>query len=170
MVFDLHLQNENMVKDVSPFLDQDTIQHDITHTAYRSKLDMSEAYEQICIRLEDIPKTAFLTIYGTFVSCIMQQGNCNAPSTFQRLMTAVFCEYIVRFVHVYLNDIFIYSSSINEHKEHLAQVFNNLRSAQLYLSRDKVNLYSQQMDCPGHVITNVGIQACTDKMQKIWDW
>ena len=48
-VFDLHLQNENTVKDVSPFPDQDTIRHDVAHTAYRSKLDMLEAYEQICV-------------------------------------------------------------------------------------------------------------------------
>ena len=131
---------------------------------------MLEAYEQICIRPEDIPKMAFSTIYGTFMSHVMQKGDCNAPSTFQRLMTAVFREYIVQFVHVYLDDIFIYSSSINEHEEHLSQVFDNLRSAQLYLSWDKVDLYSQQMDCLGHVITNAGIQACTDKMQKILDW
>src|SRR6266481_452895 len=169
-VFDLCLQNENMVKDVSPFLDQDTIRNDVARAAYRSKLDMSEAYEQICVRLEDVPKTAFSTIYGTFISRVMQQGDCNTPSTFQRLMTAVFHEYIVRFVHVYLDDIFIYSSSIDEHEGHLSQVFDNLRSAQLYLSRDKVNLYSQKMDCLGHVITKAGIQACTDKMQKIWDW
>ena len=43
-VFDLHMQNENTEKDVSPFPDQDTIQHDVACAAYRSKLDMSEAY------------------------------------------------------------------------------------------------------------------------------
>ena len=49
MVFNLRMQNENMEKDVSPFPDQDTIWHDITCAAYKSKLDMSEAYEQIRI-------------------------------------------------------------------------------------------------------------------------
>ena len=41
-VFDLHMQNKNTEKDVSPFPDQDTIWHDVAHAAYRSKLDMSE--------------------------------------------------------------------------------------------------------------------------------
>ena len=132
-VFDLHMQNKNMEKDVSPFLDQDTIWHDVVHAMYRSKLDMSEVYEQIHIHDEDIPKTAFAIIFGTFVSQVMQQGDCNAPSTFQRLMT-VFCNFVMRFVHVYLDDIFIYSSTIEEHKDHLAQVFNKLWEAQLYLS------------------------------------
>ena len=123
------MQNKNTEKDVSPFLDQDTIRHDIVHATYRSKLDMSEAYEQICVRPEDVPKTAFATIFGTFVSLVMQQGDCNAPSTFQRLMTVVFRDYIARFVHVYLDDIFIYSSSIEEHEKHLGLVFNKLREA-----------------------------------------
>ena len=50
MVFNLLMQNENMEKDVSPFLDQDTIWHNVACAAYRSKLDMSEVYEQIHIR------------------------------------------------------------------------------------------------------------------------
>jgi len=49
-------------------------------------------------------------------------------------------------------------------------VFKQLRNAQLYLSRDKVDLYSQSMDCLGHIISDVGIHADTDKMQKIRDW
>ena len=67
-VFDLSMQNENMEKDVSPFPDQDTIQHDVAHAVYRSKLDMSEAYEQIHVCNEDIPKMAFTTMFSTFVS------------------------------------------------------------------------------------------------------
>ena len=128
------MQNENTEKDVSPFPDQDTIWHDVARAAYRSKLDMSEAYKQIHVRDEDVPKTAFATIFGTFVSRVMQQGDCNAPLTFQRLMTSVFRDFVTRFIHVYPDDIFIYSSTIEGHEKHLAQVFQKLREAQLYLS------------------------------------
>ena len=111
-VFDLRQQNENTWKDVTPFPDQDTIHHDIARAKFRSKLDMTEAYEQMCIIPEDIGKTTFSTIFGTFQSRVMQMGDCNAPSTFQRLMTAIFPNYLRRFVHIYLDDIFIYSQSI----------------------------------------------------------
>src|SRR6266481_1711464 len=131
---------------------------------------MLEAYEQICMRPEDISKTALATIYGTFMSLVMQQGDCNVPSTFQRLMTSVFCDFIARFIHVYLDDIFIFSSSIKEHEQHLSQVFDKLWETQLYLSQEKVDLYSERMDCLGHIITEAGIHADADKMQKIWDW
>ena len=63
-----------------------------------------------------------------------------------------------------------YPLTIKEHKDHLTQVFNKLREAQLSLSQDKFNLYSERMDCLGHIITNTGIHACADKMQKIQDW
>ena len=86
LIFDLHMLKENMEKDVSPFPDQDAIWHNVVHAAYRTKLYMSEVYKQICICDEDIPKTAFTTIFSTFMSRVMQQRDCNAPSTFQRLM------------------------------------------------------------------------------------
>ena len=56
-VFNLRMQNENTEKDVSPFPDQDTIWHDVARAAYRSKLDMSEAYEQIRVRDEEVPNS-----------------------------------------------------------------------------------------------------------------
>ena len=97
---------------VMPFPDQDTICHDIAQAKFRSKLDMTKAYEQTCIRPEDVGKTTFSTKFGTFQSQVMQMGDCNAPSTFQRLMTTTFQDFLGRFVHIYLDNIFIYSQSI----------------------------------------------------------
>ena len=94
----------------------------------------------------------------------MQQGDCNAPSIFQRLMTTVSHKYIAWFIHVYLDDIFVFSSSIEEHEAHLALVFDRLCEAQLSLSQDKVDLYSAKMDCLGHIMTDAGIHANVDKM------
>src|SRR6202040_270774 len=90
--------------------------------------------------------------HGTFVSHTMQQGDCNAPATFQRLMTVIFREYIRRFVHIYLDNIFVFSNSIKEHEKHLGFVFDKLRKAQLFLEESKLNLYSKKMDCLGHII------------------
>ena len=104
---------------------------------------MLNAYEQIRVEPKDVWKTVFATIYGTFVSHTMQQGDCNAPATFQRLMTVILRDYIGRFIHVYLDDIFVYSNSIEEHKKHLELVFNKLRQAHLYLEESKLNLYSK---------------------------
>ena len=65
-VFDLRQQNDNTWKDVTPFPEQDAIRHDIVYAQFRSKLDMTEAYEQTCIKPEDVRKTTFSKIFGTF--------------------------------------------------------------------------------------------------------
>ena len=134
-IFDLWQQNENTWKDVTPFPDQDMIHHDIVWAKFRSKLEMTEAYEQTHIRTEDVCKMTFSTIFSTFQSWVMKMGDCNAPSTFQQLMTAVFWEFLRRFVHVYLDDIFIYSQSIREHIEHIMKVLQQLKELQFYLSK-----------------------------------
>ena len=72
-----------MVKDVTPLPDQDVICLDVARAKICSKIDLSDAYKQVRIVPNDVHKMAFAMIYSTFVSNIMQQGDCNAPSTFQ---------------------------------------------------------------------------------------
>src|ERR1700722_2319390 len=73
-------------------------------------------------------------------------------------------------MYVYLDDIFIYSTTIEEHEWHLQIVFDMLREANLYLSVMKVNLYSAKMDCLGHIIDDEGIHVDADKMHTICEW
>ncbi|KAL7280521.1 hypothetical protein ACG7TL_005453 [Trametes sanguinea] len=169
-VVDARQRNSNTVHDLTPFPDQDLIRMDVARAKYRSKIDLSDAYEQVRIVVEDVWKTAFATPFGTFVSEVMQQGDTNAPSTFQRLMTAIFRDCIGRFVHVYLDDIFVFSDSKEEHEKHLKIVFDKLRKARLYLSRKKCDLFSKDLDCLGHRIDDRGLHADTDKMSRIRNW
>src|ERR1700723_770682 len=103
-VIDGRKRNENTKKDMTPFPDQEQIRNDVAQGKYRSKIDMSNVYKQIRIEPSDVWKMAFATIYDTFVSHTMQQEDCNAPATFQRIMTIIFRKYIGRFVHVYLDN------------------------------------------------------------------
>ncbi len=169
-IVDYRQRNENTVKDVTPFPDQDHIRADVASHRYRSKIDMSDAYEQIRNLLEDVPKTAFATIFGTFVSNVMMQGDCNVPATFQPIMTLIFRDIIGHFVHVYLDNIFIFSDYIEEHESHLRVVFDRLRQQKFFLKAEKCELYADSMDCLGHVIDDRGIHADMDKMSKIRDW
>ena len=84
-------------------------------------------------------------------------GDCNAPSTFQQLMTATFQDYIRRFIHIYLDDIFIFSNSLEKHIEHIILALLWLREAHFFLSKSKVDLFSNNVDCLGHVIDDKGI-------------
>lgn len=169
-VFDCRKRNENTVKDVSPFPDQDLIRLDVARAPIRSKIDLSDAYEQIRIVPEDVWKTAFATVYGTMLSHVLQQGDCNGPATFQRLMTHIFRSQLGIFVHVYLDDIFVFSYSVEEHESHLGIVFELLRKHELFLKASKCDLYSDRMDCLGHIIDDRGLHADADKMQRVREW
>lgn len=169
-VIDLRQRNDNTVKDVTPFPDQDQIRMDFARARFRTKLDMSDAYEQIRIVDQDIGKTAFATIYGTFISLVTQQGDCNAPSTFQRLMVSIFRSKIGIFIHVYLDDIFIFSDTLCEHIEHVCWCLDLVRKHKMYLSQKKCDVLSRRADCLGHIVDDRGLHADTDKMVRIREW
>ncbi len=66
----------------------------MVHCKYCSRIDMMDAYEQICIKPDCIQYTGFSTLYRAFESNVMQQGDCNAPSTFQCVLTWVLRDQI----------------------------------------------------------------------------
>ena len=143
---------------------------DVTRAKYRSKIDLSNAYEQVWIEPEDVWKMAFTMIYGTFNSQVMQQGDCNAHVMFQCLMTVIFRDHIGRCIYVYLDNIFIYSDTLEDHERHLRIVFNKLKKVDFYLEQEKCDLYAEKPDCLGHIIDHKGIHTNRDKMSWICSW
>ena len=85
-------------------------------------------------------------------------------------MTEIFRNCIGHFVHVYLDDIFIFSNTIEEHQQHLKKVLDLLRATEFYLQESKVQLYADKVDCLGHLIDKDRIHVDTDKMGKILSW
>ena len=169
-VVDARQRNDNTVKDVTPLPDQEAIREDVARAKYRSKIDLADAYEQVRVEPRDVHKTVFSTIMGTYVSNVVQQGDCNAPATFQRLMTSIFRDVIGKTNHAYLDDVFSFTGTIEEHERCLRVVFTRLRENKLHLKWSKCELYAKRMECLGHVIDDNGIHPDVDKLQRIRDW
>jgi hypothetical protein len=84
-----------------------------------SKINLRSRYHQIKIRPEDIPKTAFSMRYGLYEYLVMSFGLTNASAHFIYLMNSIFMEELDKFVIVFIDNILVYSKSMEEHEEHL---------------------------------------------------
>ncbi|GBG74017.1 hypothetical protein CBR_g17728 [Chara braunii] len=103
---------------------------------YFSKLDLKSGYHQIQIQPRERYKTAFKTRYGHFEWIVMPFGLTNAPATFQAAMTMEFRDLLYRTVLTYLDDILVYSWTLDEH---LRAVLERLRIAKYKANRDKLH-------------------------------
>jgi hypothetical protein len=84
-----------------------------------SKIDLRSGYHQIKIHDKDIPKTTFTTRYGLYEYLVMSFGLTNALAHFMYLMNSVFMPELDKFVVLFIDDILVYSKSMEEHEERL---------------------------------------------------
>jgi hypothetical protein len=89
-----------------------------------SKIDLCSGYHQIKIRAEDISKTAFSTRYNLYEYLFMSFGLINVPAHFMYLMNSVFMEELDKFIMVFIDDVLVYSKSMEEHEENLQVVLD----------------------------------------------
>ena len=93
------------------------------------------------IRESDIPKTAFVTRYGQFEFTVVSIGLTNAPTYFMNMMNKVFMDELDKFVVVFIDDILVYSSTVEEHEHHLGTVLEKLAQHQLYAKFSKCEFW-----------------------------
>src|ERR1700675_468903 len=135
-----------------------------------TKIDLRTAYWQVQVKPSDRWKTAFTCRYGHFEWTVMPFGLKNAPATFVRLMDEVFQDYLDRFLIVYLDDIVVYSKSLDEHLHHLELIFSRLCEHKLYAKLERCQFMQNEIKFLGHLVSAEGICVNPDKVKAIVDW
>lgn len=149
--------NSKTVRDVMPLPRQDDLLDRFAHCTVFSHLDLHSGFWQIRMDPKDVPKTTFTTYRGNYAFKVMPFGLTNAPATFQRLMLFVLRPCLGKCAKVYLDDIIIYSKTLEEHFTHLQDVFQCLRDAQLRMKKKKCRFAEQELTFLGHRVGGLGI-------------
>ena len=162
--------NDVTVKDAYPIPSTQECLDALSGAEFFSTLDMTSGYNQIPVRKEDVPKTAFATRHGLFEFKAMPFGLTNAPATFQRVMEIAMRGLQWTSCLIYLDDIIIFGSTFEEHQERLMAVLQRVRQANLKLKPEKCALFQKQVPFLGHVVSQAGIHPNPDNIAKVKSW
>lgn len=170
MCVDYRALNKLTIRNSYPLPRIDDIFDRLRGAKFFSKIDLRSGYHQIRLDSDSIPMTAFRTRYGLFEYLVLPFGLTNAPASFMHLMNSTLHEFIDVFVLAYLDDILIYSQTIEEHVTHLRAVLLKLRETKLFAKLSKCEFASNSVEYLGHVVSARGISPEEAKIQAIREW
>lgn len=167
---DYRLLNEITIKAANPLPRIDMCIDCLASASIFSSLDLQSGYWQLKVEESDRIKTAFITKYGLFEYTKMPFGLCNAPATFQRCMELIFRGLQWQTILIYLDDIIIFSSDIDEHFHHLQEVLKRLKNAGLKLKPSKCDLIKGEILYLGHIVGKDGVKPNPRIVEAVKTW
>jgi hypothetical protein len=142
----------------------------LKNAKYYTRLDMADAYNQLRIAAGDEYKTAFRTRYGHFEYLVMPFGLTNAPASFQSYANDCLREFLDIFCIVYLDDVLVYSQTLEEHIAHVKRVLSRLREYGLTCKLSKCEFHSTSTSFLGFIVSPDGISMEPDRVVAIMEW
>lgn len=148
--------------DTFPLPRIDDLLDQLGKSKYFSTLDLAAGYWQVRMHSDSQEKTAFVTHQGLYEFQVMPFGLCNAPAVFQRLMQRVIMglnpEEGPDFVAVYLDDVLIFSETLEDHLQHVRMVIERVMATGLKLKPVKCHFVRHEVEYLGHVVTPDGLK------------
>ncbi|KAL2444003.1 Transposon Tf2-6 polyprotein [Exophiala dermatitidis] len=137
---------------------------------YYTKFDVIAAFNRLRMKEGDEWKTAFVTRFGQFEYLVMPFGLCNAPSSFQDYVNRALQDILDEYCTAYLDDILIFSDSLEEHRQHVKEVLKRLQKAGLYVDINKTEFHTREVKYLGVMVSTNGVSMDPSKVLSIQDW
>src|SRR5690606_33341492 len=162
--------NSITIKNRYPLPLMDELRDRLHGSVYKTKLDLKNGYHLIRIKEGDEWKTAFRTRYGHYEYTVMPFGLVNAPATFQNMINSILRELLDEGVIAYLDDILIYSRTMEEHIKLVREVLKRLYKAGLAINPKKSVFHAKEVEFLGYIIGTDGVKMSPKKVETILQW
>ena len=170
MCVDYRALNKQTIRDRYPLPRIDDLLDRLGKAKHFTTLDLASGYHQIAVKEQDIPKTAFRTQRGQFEFLVMPFGVANAPATFQRMMNSLFKEELDAFVLVYLDDILVFSQTLEDHIRHIRTALQKMRDAKFFARLHKCSFFQEKVEYLGFDVSRDGVQPSPEKVRTVVEW
>jgi hypothetical protein len=164
---DYHTLNAVTIKNKYPLPRIDDLMDQLRQAKFFSKIDLRSRYHQMKIRPGDIYKTTFVTRYRQYEYTVVSFGLTNASTYFMNMMNKVFMDELDKCVIVFIDDILVFSKTVEEHEEHLRIVLGKLRQQQLYAKFSKCEFLMEEVAFLGHVLSAEGVVVDPRKIEAV---
>lgn len=161
--------NAHAIKSKFPMPVVDELLDELAGTKWISKLDLRSGYHQIRMLPEYEHKTALKTHHGQFQFRVMHFGLFTSPGTFHCVMNFLF-PGVRKYVLVFMDDILVFSKSLEDHVKHLQVVLSILRENQFYVKESKCSFRQQSLEYLGHIISDKGVTTDPSKTTAMLEW
>ena len=159
--------NAATIRDSYPIPRMDECIDSLGEATVFTTLDCNSGYWQIPLAEEDKNKTTFTSHMGLFRYTRMPFGLKNAPATFQRAVDIILSRVKWQYALVYIDDVIIYSKTMEEHFYHVQKVLSLLRDAGVTLKLSKCNFFTGSVDYLGHTIRPGKLEVASTNLKAL---
>lgn len=142
----------------------------LSQAKFFTKLDLRHAFHRLRMHPDSEELTTFRSRMGAYKYKVMPFGLTNGPASFQRLINDTFLDYLDEFVTIYIDDLLIYSATLEEHQIHVRKVLERLRELGIEADIKKCEFHQRSTKFLGFIISDEGIKVDPEKVEAVTDW
>ena len=171
-VLDFRRLNECTKTEVYPLPNIDSNIGKLGGAKIFSTVDACQAYHTISVDEDSQEYLAFSSESGSYTFVRMPFGCKNSANVFQRLINKALSMVpgIGAFCLSYLDDLIVYSFSIDEHLSHLRIVIKLMSRCGIKLKLSKCNIFRNSVKYLGHIVSSKDIKMDPFYLERVKNW